>query len=555
MPKHHKLKVTVVGGKTVEVNKGITLAELAEDFAYVCQYPILVAAVNNELYELHRKIIDDCTIEFLDITTPNGFRVYQRTASFIMLCAARDELGADGRIVIEHSISKNYYCEFSDENVKVTRKILAAIEDRMRMLVSRNLPIEKLSLPLDEGIKICEEMGADDKIQMLQYRRTSHVNFYKLDGFYDYFYGQMAASTGAVSLFQLSKESRGFLLQFPAAQNPREIAEKKVLSKITNVFSESNRWARILKADTVGSLNSIICGGHHGDFIRTNEALHEKKIAAIADMIHNQKKKIVLIAGPSSSGKTTFAHRLCIQLRVNGLRPHVISLDNYFVNREQTPLDEFGQPNYEDLYAIDVQTVNGDLSKLLQGETVEVPTFNFITGCREYKGNYLRLDEGDILVLEGIHGLNEKLTEHVPKEAKFKIFISALTQLNIDNHNRIPTSDTRLIRRIVRDNQYRGVNAMATLNMWGSVGRGEDRYIFPFQEEADAMFNSALVYEMCVLKQFAEPLLFQVNKSMPQYTEARRLVKFLDSFIGISSEEVPRNSILREFIGGSCFKT
>ncbi|MDR2903394.1 MAG: nucleoside kinase, partial [Clostridiales bacterium] len=537
---HQKeLTIEIVGAEKITVKKGTTVGALAQNYAGLCAYPILAAKVNHELYELHRRLIEDGTVEWIDISSQSGFRVYQRTAAFIMICAAQKVIGKDARIVIEHSINKNYYCELISDTVSVTDELLEEIGAAMRAMIAEDMPIEKISLSLEEGINLCKELGALDKAQMLKYRRTSHVNFYKLNGCYDYFYGQLANHTGAVSLFELSREGRGFLLQFPSSTNPNRIAPKKELGKIISVFSESNQWAKILKADMVGSLNGIICGGGQGDFIRTNEALHEKKIASIADQIHDQKKRIILIAGPSSSGKTTFAERLSIQLRVNGLRPHVISLDNYFVNRELTPLDEFGQINFEDLYAIDVKKVNDDLEQLLNGETIQMPTFNFVSGQREFKGNYLTLGAADVLVIEGLHALNEKVSERIPKDDKFKIFISALTQLNLDDHNRIPTTDTRLIRRLVRDSQFRGFGAVKTLSVWASVGRGEDKYIFPFQQEADAMFNSALVYEMCVLKQFAEPLLFQIDRSLPEYTEAKRLVKFLDSFIGISSEGVP----------------
>lgn len=550
-----KLKASIFGEETIFVKRGTTVAELAKKYSYLCKNPILVAKVNNEIVEMHRKLISDCKLEFLDITSLQGLRVYKRTAAFIMICAAKEIIGKDARIVIEHSINKNYYCEIISETLQITESLLERIEKRMYELVAMNLTIEKVSLPLDEGIKLCEEIGATDKVQMLKYRRTGNVNFYKLGWFYDYFYGQMATSTGCINLFRLSKEADGFLLEFPTPSNPHEIQEKKVLSKITNIFKQSNRWAKILKADTVGALNDIICNGQHGEFIRTNEALHEKSIASIADTIYSQGKKIILIAGPSSSGKTTFAHRLSIQLRVNGLKPHIISMDNYFVNREHVPIDEFGQPDFENIQAIDVEQINSDLASLLKGEIVEIPKFSFMTGTREAYGKLLRLDTDDILIIEGIHGLNEKVTATIPKQSKFKIFISALTQLNMDDHNRIATTDTRLIRRIVRDNQFRNFGAIKTIEMWPSVGRGEERYIFPFQEDADAMFNSALVYEMCILKQFAEPLLFKIDNSLPEYAEAKRLIKFLDSFIGISSEEVPKNSILREFIGGGCFKT
>lgn len=547
------LKVKI-DGEEIHIEKGTPLAELALKRQDGFKNPILAAVVNNELQELHVKLLNDCEVRFLDITSPNGVRVYQRSVVFLMIYAAKEVLGKKTRIVIEHSINKNYYCRIAEKGVKVTKELLLKIEKKMKETVKEDLPIEKFSITVDEAIKLAAEFGLLDKVSFLKYRRTTNVNFYKLDWFYDYFYGQMAPSTGCLSKFKLVLEKDGFILLFPSSANPEKLSKHIHLKKITQVFNESNKWARILRTDTVGALNDKICGGGRGDVIRICEAFHEKRLAYIADMIYMQNKNIVLIAGPSSSGKTTFAERLCIQLRVTGLNPYVISLDNYYVDREFTPRDEFGQYDFEALEAIDIAQFNKDVTDLLEGKTVQIPSFNFISGKREYKGRFLKLTESDALVIEGIHGLNEKLTYNIPKQNKFKIFISALTQLNIDDHNRIPTTDTRLIRRMVRDSQFRGFDAKRTIEMWPSVTRGEEKYIFPFQEDADAIFNSALIYEMCVLKQFAEPLLFAIDKSEPEFVEAKRLVKFLDCFIGIPSDEIPNNSILREFIGGSCFR-
>lgn len=539
----------------INVEKGTLLREIAEKYQADFKYPILAAEVNNQLQELHYKVISDCTVKFLDITSQNGFRIYQRSVVFLMIYATKEILGKQTRVVVEHSISKNYYCQIIEKDFKITAELLAKIEEKMHETAGKNLPLEKFSIVIDEGIKLSKEFGLLDKVSFLKYRRTANVNFYKLDWFYDYFYGQMAPNTGCLTKFKLVLDNNGFMLLFPSSSNPDVLSEHKHLKKITQVFNESNKWARILKTDTVGALNDKICAGERGNIIRISEGFHEKKLANIADLIYLQNKNVVLIAGPSSSGKTTFAERLCIQLRVTGLQPHVISLDNYYVNREFTPRDEFGEYDFESLEAIDIVQFNKDLSELLDGKTVQIPHFNFISGKREYKGRFLKLEENDVLVIEGIHGLNEKLTYNIPRENKFKIFISALTQLNIDDHNRIPTTDTRLIRRMVRDSQFRGFDAKRTIGMWESVTRGEQKYIFPFQEDADAIFNSALLYELCVLKQFAEPLLFNIDKSEPEFTEAKRLVKFLDCFIGIPSDEIPNNSILREFIGGSCFRT
>ncbi|MCL1998408.1 MAG: hypothetical protein FWG65_06550 [Turicibacter sp.] len=540
--------VNVVGHGERRVEQGMTLQGLCDEFTF--DREILLAKVDNQLKELFAPLMYDCSVEFLDISDANGYRAYQRSVSFLMIYSAKAVLD-NTRVVIAHSINKNYYCELP--NVEVSDEILQKIEDKMRETVEKDLPIEKFSLPLETGMKIAADLGLFDKVELLKYRRTSSINFYRLDGLYDYFYGQMAPRTGCLSNFKLVKRSKGFILQFPAASHDYELAESAPYSKISEVFEESGQWARVLKIDTVGSLNSKIVSTGIEEVIRVTEALHEKKMANLADMIVHNRKRVVLIAGPTSSGKTTFASRLGVQLRVNGVTPHVISLDNYYVDREFTPRDEDGNYDFETIKALDVQTINANIKALLGGETVDLPTFNFLTGKREYKGNKLALSPNDVLIMEGIHGLNGLIGGDIPVGETFRIFISALTQLNVDDHNRIPTTDTRLVRRIVRDHHFRGYSAARTIAMWPSVMRGEGKYIFPFQEEADAFFNSALVYEMCMLKQFAEPLLFGIERSDPAYTESKRLIKFLDGFLGATSELVPSNSILREFIGGSAF--
>ena len=548
------LSITV-NGEVMLVPFGTKLCDIAAQCTRLPAHPVLIARVNREMRELHHTVVEDCDVTLLDFTSPNGFRVYQRGVVFLLIYAAKEILGRKTRVVVEHSINKNYYCEILEDGVAVTEALLAEMEAKMREIVSQKLPIEKFTLPIETGVRIAEEFGLLDKVKMLKYRRTSSVNFYRLDWFYDYFYGPMPPNSACLPMFKLVPEGKGLMLQFPSPAQPNDLLETKNVKKISKVFNESNKWAALMGTDTVGALNDLICTGHRGGVIRINEALHEKRMAHIADKIHMQNKRVVMIAGPSSSGKTTFAERLCIQLRVNGLNPHVISLDNYYVNREDTPRDEHGKYDFEALEAIDIAQFSADLLALLGGEEVHLPHFNFMSGKREYKGRLLRLTMNSVLVIEGIHGLNEKLSAAIPKEQKFKIFISAMTQLNLDDHNRIPTTDTRMIRRMVRDSQFRGFDAQRTIEMWPSVMRGEEKNIFPFQEDADAIFNSALVYELCVLKQYAEPLLFAIGKDTPEYTEARRLVKFLDCFIGIPAEEVPNNSIIREFIGGSCFRT
>ena len=555
------IKINIEGFGVREVARGVTLEEVAEDCKL--ERPTLLASVNHHLNELRRVLTYDCDVKFLDITDPNGFRAYQRGASFIMISAAKKVLQKLGftktqsRLVIAHSINKNYFCEFPnlEADSKTFNEILINIEQEMRQISQKNLPIEKRSYRLSEAARILAEQGLQNKERLLKYRRATMVNLYKLEGSYDYFYGPMPSHTKAVSDFKLLPARNGFILQFPSRRHNYTMAGLIPSQKIEEVFEESKKWARIIGLDSVASLNDEISVRGIGEIIRVTEALHEKKIAGLADKIIDENKRIVLIAGPSSSGKTTFASRLSVQLQTHGARPRIISLDNYYLNRENVPLDEHGKPDFETINSIDTPLINSHMADLLSGKEILIPTYNFKTGSREPSGKPLNLKKGDILILEGIHGLNEVIGAGLEASAAFRIFISSLTQLNIDDHNRIATTDARLIRRIVRDNHYRGANAARTLGMWESVMRGERKYIFPFQEHADAFFNSALIYEICILKQFAEPLLFSVDASEPEsYIEAKRLLKFLDGFLGASSEAVPPNSLLREFIGGSCFK-
>ena len=399
-----------------------------------------------------------------------------------------------------------------------------------------------------------KEQGMYDKVRLFQYRRVSSCNVYSIDHYEDYHYGYMVPSTGYIKCFDLILYSAGFVLQLPAMENPEELTPFEPKKKLFRVLKESDDWGKMLNVDTVGALNDVIAEDGFGDLMLVQEALQEKKIAEIAERIERELKQFILIAGPSSSGKTTFSHRLSIQLRAHGLNPHAIAMDDYFVDRELTPKNLDGSYNFECLEAIDLDQFNNDMKCLLEGKTVEIPRFNFHTGKREYKGDYLTLGNGDVLVIEGIHALNPKSSELLPDDNKFKIYISALTSLNIDLHNRISTTDGRLIRRLVRDARTRGNSARDTISMWASVRRGEEKNIFPYQEEADVMFNSALLFELSVIKQYAEPLLFSIPHEAPEYQEAKRLLKFLDYFMGVSGEDVPKNSILREFIGGSCFR-
>ncbi len=548
-----QIKVTLKNGKELRVNKGITLYEVAELVKEDYQFPIMLAKIGNSFKELCMTL-DHSTegLEFFDLSQKDGIRVYQRSATFLLIAAAKRVLPA-GNIIVNHHIAGGYFCEFQDQN-ECTPENIAEIEKQMHQMVKEALPITKQTLTIEDALALFESEKRWDKKSLFKYRRTSTVNIYCLDQVKDYFYGYMLTNTKHITLFKLIPYAHGFALQFPNEKNPKHTAEFVPQPKLSEIFRESENWARIMGVDIVGALNDCISQGKAEDLIRISEALHEKKIADIADKILDKDKvKLVLIAGPSSSGKTTFAQRLCVQLRVNGMKPHVISIDDYFVNRELTPKDENGDYDFEALEAIDINLFNDHMNQLINGEEVQIPSFNFITGERQYKGHKIKLNEEDILVVEGIHGLNEKLSYAVPKENKFKVYISSLTQLNIDYHNRIPTTDTRFMRRMIRDNQYRGISPERTMELWASVRRGENKNIFPFQEEADVMFNSVLIYELAVLKQKAEPLLFSVDRTSPYYAEAKRMLKFLEYFLTLDTASIPTNSILREFLGGSSF--
>lgn len=544
----------IVDGQEKIVEKGTKLFDIAKEVKDKYDYPIVLAKVDNKFTELAKRVENSCTITFVTTKNSDGSRTYKRSCAFLLIKAIKDVLGDEiKKTMIQYSISKGYYCE-TDLNRTLTDEDLTKIDGRMREMVAAAIPIQRKTMQTDAAIKMFEEKGMLDKVKLLNYRKTSTVTVYDLDGELDYFYGQMVPNTSYLSKFELYLWDEGFVIQFPSSENPDVIAPFEPHHKLFNVLKESSRWGSMLNVDNVADLNATIAKGKMTELILIQEALQEKKIALIADKIAAENKRIVLIAGPSSSGKTTFSHRLSIQLMTHGLIPHPVPIDDYFVPRDKTPLDENGKPNFEALGAIDVEIFNKDMVALLEGKRVELPRYNFKTGKREYKGDYKTLGEHDILVIEGIHALNDEMTYLLPKDDKFKTYISALTQLNVDEHNRISTTDGRLIRRIVRDNQYRGITAEKTLEMWGSVNRGERSNIFPFQEEADAMFNSALIYELSVLKMYIEPLLFSIPKSSPQYSEASRLLKFMDHILSTNDNFVPPNSIVREFIGGSILK-
>lgn len=546
------IKISLKGGTVLEVNKGISLEEIKSKVQGEYDALIVAAKVNNNLKELRYVLDKDAEIEFVDLSTSIGQRIYQRSLSFVFIRAAM-ELLPECRVSVEHSLSKGLYCEIKYKN-PINEDDVEAIESRMNQIVEENVKFEKKNIPKEEAKKIFHRFDMDAKEKLLNYREKDNINIYSCGWLQNYFYGYMVPSTGYLKNFKLKFYLPGIIIQFPTKQEPNKIPKFKEQPKLASVFREAEIWGNILDVGYVANLNELIEKDEHPQLIRIAEALHEKKIAQVADMITQKEKRVVLIAGPSSSGKTTFAQRLLIQLKVNGLNPITLSTDDYFVNRELTPRDEEGNYDFESLDAVDVDLFNANLTKLIQGQEVHIPTFNFLTGTREYKGNKLKIHKDQPIIIEGIHGLNEKLTNDVPHDKKFKIYISALTQLNIDNHNRIPTTDTRLVRRIVRDSKYRGHSALTTLRLWKSVRRGEERNIFPFQEAADIMFNSALVYELAALKKYAEPLLKEIDDKEPEYAEAKRLLKFLSYFKSIDDEKsILQTSILKEFVGGSCF--
>ena len=517
----------------------------------------LGALVNNQVVTLAFVLEVDSNVRFLTFADPFGWRIYRSTAAFLLAKVIR-ELFPTARFTVEHSHGTGFYCDFRnpDQAGGVTPEQLAAIDHRLRELVAEDVPIERHKVAFADAVKRFEESGDTDKYNLLRFRNPSKVVVYTCDGFTDLSHGPLASSTGALTHFSLIHREPGFAIQFPDRTVPPRIPPLRVQPRFFSVLQEQKEWGRKLGVTTVGRLNELTAANEVGDFVKITEALHEKRIAQLADRItaRSPSVRIVLIAGPSSSGKTTFAKRLSVQLRANGITPVTISVDNYFVNRELTPKDEKGENDYEHIDAIDLKLFNEDLHKLEQGVEIEVPRFNFEIGRREYKGDRLKLADDQMIILEGIHCLNPKLASVVSPERKVRIYISALTQLNIDASNRISTTDNRLVRRLVRDHQFRGHSALTTFNMWPSVRRGEKTWIFPFQEEADVVFNSALDYELAVLKPFAEPLLAEVKPYHAQYAEARRLQEFLGSFLVVSPGLVPPTSILREFIGNSSFR-
>lgn len=548
----YSVKVTLPDGQVMAVtaSESDTLEAVADRFKDYYEDDIILGIVNGRLRELNKKIKSDCEISFVTTADRDGKRTYRRSVVLLLQRAIYDVYGSMTQLHVMHSLGEGYYCQLEKS---VTEHDIDRIVCSMYSFVEKDLPITKHSAKTQYAEQLFKEKGQHDKERLLHYRRSSRVNLYELDGVVDYFYGFMAPSTGMLKYFDIVPYESGFVLLFPGA-NSRSVEPLVTSNKLFHTLDDSREWSKMLGIGTIGSLNDAIAAGRGQEIMLLQEALMEQKIGNLAAQIaSDDKKKFVMIAGPSSSGKTSFANRLSIQLIAKGRKPHPLSLDDYYVDREFCPKNPDGSFDFECLESIDIKLFNEDMNRLLKGEAVDMPSFNFKTGKREYRGRKLVLGPDDILVIEGIHGLNDRLSQLIPSEHKFKIYISALTQLNIDEHNPLSTTDERLIRRIVRDARTRGTNAMETIAMWPSVRKGERENIFPFQEQADVMFNSALVYELAVLKVYAEPLLFGIERDCPEYLEAKRLLKLLDYFLPMPADGIPNNSLLREFVGGSCF--
>nr|WP_295744685.1 nucleoside kinase [uncultured Oscillibacter sp.] len=548
------IKVTVDGADHAYPS-GTPYRAVAADFQDRYPWDILLVNRDGKLCELHKTLDRDCSLKMVTAQDKPGIQTYERSAVFLMLKAFYDVVGRENveRISVEYSLSSALFI-LARGNFTLDQALLTRVEARMRELSAAAVPIEKRSVNTDDAIELFRQAGLIHKAQLLSFRINSRVNVYSLDGFVDYFYGYMVPDSSYIKCFGLELFENGFVLRLPTQRNPNQLGDFLPSRKVFRELYASTLRSEALNASNVAELNTTISQGGATPLILAHEAMMEKKIGDIAEEIAGRKDvRFVMIAGPSSSGKTTFSHRLSTQLRACGLRPYPIATDNYFKNREDTPRDENGNYDFEGLGAMDVEQFNQDCVRLLNGETVELPTFNFKKGAREYNGNFLKLGDGDVLVIEGIHCLNDQFTHALPKESKYKIYISCLTTLNIDDHNRIPTTDARLLRRIERDARTRGYSAQATIKMWPSVRRGEENNIFPFQDSADTVFNSALIYETALLKPYVQPLLFGVPRDSEEYIEAKRLLKFLNYFLPIPADNIPKTSLMREFVGGGCY--
>lgn len=534
---------------------GTSLGEIARIMKVDTRYPILGAIVNNALKELSYMIYKPKTVKFIDSTHPDGRRMYLRSLSFVLFKAARD-LYPNHKLKIEHSVSKGWYCELGNIiNESTHEEVVLKLKKRMQEIIDEDLPFTREEIRTEKALKIFEKYGLEDKCTLMRTRRQFYSSVYQLDGVLNYFYGYLVPSTGYLKKFDLVKYYKGILLVLPKLDDPNELEEIVVQNKLFEVFQEFKEWGEIIGVPNVGRLNELTQQGKIGNIIKVSEALQEKKMAQIADFINRRKEevRVVLISGPSSSGKTTFAKRLGVQLNVNGFTPVVISMDNYFVDREFTPRDANGDYDFESPHALDIKLFNQNLLDLFDGKEIQLPKFSFSEGKRFYDGTTLRLENNGLVVVEGIHALNPEVTQFIPAKRKFKVYVSALTSLSIDATNHIPTTDNRLIRRMVRDNRYRGYSAVETLQRWPSVRQGEEKHIFPYQEEADIMFNTALLFELGVLKPWAERILREVPPIAPEYPESLRLLKFLSYITPIAEKEIPPTSILREFLDGSSF--
>ncbi len=537
-----------------EYPEGILLYDIAKDFEKDFKYPILIAKVDNQIEELSKTLEKRCNIDFYDRTSIPGNSCYSRAVHFLMLVAFKHILGNDADVKIEHSIDKGVYC--TSLNKEINEKIILDVENEMKKMVSIDYKYVKLSVSRRDAIKFYKKKNQLDKAEVLKYISNTYVNLYRLDEYYDYFFSELPYSTCDVDSFKLTYiKENGFVLSYPNIHNPEKTVPYTHHEMLFEAFKEYTKMGKTFGISTAADLNEIVTTGKYNDIIMLAEARYNSQLSNVANRIYDKKgkTKIILLAGPSSSGKTTTSKKLEIYLKAKGFKTHSLSIDDYFLDREKTPKLPNGDYDFESIRAIDIDKFNEDLIKLLNGVKVNIPTFNFITGKREYKKNYLQLSEDDIIIIEGLHALNDELTKEIDDSLKFKIYISPLTQLNIDNHNRVHTSDTRRLRRIVRDNKYRGYNASDTLKSWENILDGEEKYVFPYQDKADVIINSALIYELGVLKTYAEPLLFSVHEDDEVYPEAIRLINFLRNFLPIPSDDIPKESLLREFIGGSIF--
>lgn len=550
------MPTVMINGAIRQYDKGTTFENIVREYQPKYDYSIALVYFNGKMRELSKRLERDGAISFITTSDNSGYNAYVRTAQMMLVKAASEVLGdscRDSHIKIEFSLGNACFCSILG-GIRSTPELAAKLEDRMHAYVDRNIPIIKKTYPIDDAIELFRHQGMKDKEKLFHYRRSSTVNVYRMEGYSDYFYGYMLPSTGYCRLFKVQAYRGGLLLILPTIDNPSVLEDFEDQPSLFEQLMLSTKWGDLVNISTVGDLNEQICSGCISDMILVQEALQERRIGEIAQTIYDKGTvRFVLVAGPSSSGKTTFSHRLAIQLKSFGLRPHIIGMDDYFVNRDRTPVDIDGNFNFDVIEALDLELFNSDMVDLLNGETIEMPHFDFKSGRRIYKGDFLKFEENDILIIEGIHGLNPVSTEQLPDENKFKIYISALTSLNIDEHNRIPSTDARLLRRMVRDARVRSYTAQETIRSWRKVREGEEMNIFPFQESADAVFNSCLIYELAVIKQFAEPLLLGVRPNEPEYYEAKRLIKFLDYFVGIDPTPVPGNSLCREFVGGGIF--